>query len=95
MPFTFEVHAAHALGERGLLALAGEVSHGTVQAGMLASLEAEDGTQPFRERVHGVEYLDIPGLEGLPALTFHYRDPAKLQRWMALGWKGRTLSLTP
>jgi hypothetical protein len=64
-----------------------------VVTGMTATLD--DGTrQPFKERVHSIEYIDRPGAAGRPTLTFHYRDPAKLERWMALPWEGRTLSLS-
>jgi hypothetical protein len=92
MPSTFDVHQALALEERGLFALCGEIRDGMVQTGMVATL-ADDQGRSFEERVHSVEYLDLPGAAGLPTLTFHYRDPAKLDRWMALGWEGETLSL--
>jgi hypothetical protein len=91
MPATFEVHQALALSGRGLFALRGEIRDGMVQTGMVAKLEAAE--RAFEERVHSVEYLDMPGTDGWPALTFHYRDPAKLERWMALGLEGETLSL--
>jgi hypothetical protein len=92
MTSTFQVHRAFALSERGLLALTGEIGDGTVQTGMLAWL-GETEPASFRERVHGVEYLDLPDARGKPSLTFHYRDPAKLGRWMAIDWPGRILSL--
>jgi hypothetical protein len=93
MASTFAVHRALALSDRGLFAVTGEISEGNVQTGMLASLP-EGGPGAFRERVHGVEYLDHPDARGKPCLTFHYRDPAKLGRWMAIDWTGQTLSLS-
>ena len=96
MASSFTIHQVVALGDRGLLAVAGELRDGMVQAGMLASLDDPIGYggPPFRERIHGVEYLDLPGVSGLPTLTFHFRDPAKLERWLALGLEGRTLSVS-
>jgi hypothetical protein len=93
MASTFEVHGALAISERGLFGLTGEIGSGTVQTGMLASL-ATDSSPLFRERVHSVEYLDLPEARGKPTLTFHYRDPVKLSRWMAIEWTGQTLSLS-
>jgi hypothetical protein len=92
MPATFEVHEAMALAARGLFALRGEIREGMIQTGMIATL-ADGGGRVFEERVHGIEYVEVPGSTASPALTFHYRDPAKLERWMALGWEGETLSL--
>lgn len=93
MPASFEVRSAFALRERGLFALSGVIRDGMVQTGMLASLVDADEGEGFEERVHGVEFGLLPGGEELPTLTFHYRDPAKLERWMALAWSGRTLAL--
>jgi hypothetical protein len=92
MPATFEVHEALPLADRGLLALRGEIRDGMVQTGMVAT-RADGSARSFHERVHSVEYLELPGSPACPALTFHYRDPAKLDRWMSLGWEGETLSL--
>ena len=94
MASTFEVHGAVAISERGLFGVTGEIGSGTVQTGMLASLDDAEASLSFRERVHSIEYLDIPEARGKPTLTFHYRDPAKLGRWMAIQWPGKTLSLS-
>jgi hypothetical protein len=88
---SFQVHQAFALAERGLFALSGEIREGMVLTGMTAALE--DAHDAFQERIHTIEYLDRPGITGRPTLTFHYRDPAKLERWLAIRWEGRTLSL--
>lgn len=91
----FEVHRVFALDDRGLFAVSGEIKDGMVHTGMIASVPRSGGggEGEFEERIHGVEFLDVPGAEGLPALTFHFRDPSKLRRWLTLGLEGRTLSV--
>ena len=93
MASSFDVHQVFALSDRGLLAVSGEIRDGMVQTGMLAWCE-DGGQPPFRERIHSVEYLDLPEAAGRPALTFHFRDPSKLERWLSLGLEGRTLSVS-
>lgn len=86
----FEVHEKIVLEERGLLALAGEVTEGTPRTGMRATLG--EGGGRFDARVHGVEFLeDAAGTE--PALTFSYGDPETLQRWREIAWSGRRVRL--
>ena len=92
MASSFEVHQVFELRERGLFAVSGVIRAGMVETGMYATLG--NGAPEFRERIHSIEYLDRPGVLGSPSLTFHYRDPAKLKRWMALIWAGQTLTLT-
>ena len=92
MASSFEVRGAFALEERGLFALSGEIREGMVQTGMLA-VRGDASDAGFSERIHSVEFLDRPAAAGLPTLTFHYRDRAKLERWMKLGWEGQTLAV--
>lgn len=96
MRSTFEVHRVFVLEDRGLFAVTGEIGDGMVQTGMLAYVETADGTpSPFRERIHGVEYLELPEVEGRPALTFHCRDRVKLRGWMDLDLQGSVLQVSP
>lgn len=90
MAARFEVDRAFDLEERGLFVLAGSMSEGMVRVGMTATLEGDDGA--FSRPVHGVEFLEEAGPE--PCLTFHCRDRERMEEWLAMGWEGRTLSLT-
>lgn len=95
MAARFEVERVFYLEDRALFVVAGVIREGMVKAGMLASLEgAEDR---FTRRVHGVEFLDDPSGSpepGGPCLTFHCRDAAKLEAWLALEWDGGILELS-
>ncbi len=92
MAARFEVHRAVHLGDRYLFGLSGVIEEGMVQTGMTASMESEDGTR-FEGRVHGVEYMEEEDGVPEPILTFHYRDPAKLERWQSTEWEGKKLHL--
>lgn len=91
MSARFEVHRAQNLKDRYLFALSGVIREGMVHIGMDASLEGE-GDGPFKGTVHSVEYLE-PNGDAEPALTFHYRDPRKIERWESIDWEGKELHL--
>ncbi|MBI4540586.1 MAG: hypothetical protein HY704_13880 [Gemmatimonadetes bacterium] len=92
MAAKFEVHRVVTREEKGLFILVGAMVEGMVQVGMNATLEGGEGGS-FDAPVHSVEFVEGTGGETEPALTFHYRDPAKLGRWQAVAWEGRALRL--
>ena len=80
--------------ERGLFVLVGEITEGMVHIGMHVTLRGSD--EVFSARVHGVEFVTDVGRDpegSEPALTFSYRDPEKLERWLAVDWPGKELNL--
>jgi hypothetical protein len=93
MAARFEVHRAINLKDRYLFGLSGVIEEGMVQTGMDASIEGLNGSESFRGRVHGVEFVE--GEDGIaePTLTFHYRSPEKIDRWEAIDWTGKKLRL--
>lgn len=91
MAAEFQVHRAFSIERRSLFALEGIVTEGMVRTGMEATLPGDEDA--FRERVHGVEFLDHPQSAGGPTLTFHYSRDEKLRRWEAIDWEGRCLRL--
>lgn len=92
MTARFEVHRAVILRDRYLFGLSGVIEEGMVQTGMLAGLGDDEDAPKFEGTVHGVEYLETDGTAG-PTLTFHYRDPRKLERWESIRWEGKKLHL--
>jgi hypothetical protein len=97
MTARFEVHKAVNLRDRYLFGLVGVIEEGMVHTGMNAHLVEEDEDDEvagdFEGRFHGVEFTEINGTTPEPTLTFHYRDPEKIQRWESIDWEGRTVRL--
>ena len=92
MAALFEVHRAINLKERYLFGLIGVIEEGMVHTGMEASLDGDEDAQKFEGKVHGVEYVGTDGIPE-PTLTFHYRDPEKIERWESINWEGKRIRL--
>lgn len=94
MSTRFRVEGRQLLEDRNLLALTGVILEGMPEIGMRAVLEDPDPTG-FRERVHGVEFLEDDEGRSTPALTFEYSDRGERERWEAIDWSERVLRLDP
>ncbi len=92
MAALFEVHRAVNLKDRYLFGLIGVIEEGMVHTGMEATLGDDEDAPKFEGMVHGVEFLETDGIAE-PTLTFHYRDPLKLERWESIRWEGKKLHL--
>ncbi len=92
MAALFEVHRAVNLKDRYLFGLVGVIEEGMVHTGMEASLDDAEDAQKFEGKVHGVEFVGTDGIPE-PTLTFHYRDPEKLERWESISWEGKRIRL--
>jgi hypothetical protein len=93
MAALFEVHRAVNLKDRYLFGLVGVIEEGMVHTGMEASLTDDEDAPKFEGKVHGVEFVGAEGIIPEPTLTFHYRDPEKLERWESIDWEGKKLRL--
>ncbi len=80
------------LPRRNLLAVPGEILDGHPIVGMTAELR-DEGEVVFRDKLHGIEFLDEERARGRPCLTFEYRDDAQAASWSAVRWDGREVRL--
>jgi hypothetical protein len=92
MAALFEVHRAVNLKDRYLFGLVGVIEEGMVHTGMDACLTDGEDADKFEGKVHGVEFVGNDGITE-PTLTFHYRDPKKIERWESINWAGKRLRL--
>lgn len=96
MAAVFEVHRGSVDAPRELLVLEGVVVDGMVRTGMFADPEGAhlDG---FPAPVHSVEFVERTAGEAdsmEPALTFHFRDPGKLEALGEHDWLDVRLTLS-